>query len=81
VYRGKWHSNDVAIKVMSCSHVELPRVLKEAEIMIGLEHENIVRALHCLVVDKQPAVLQSSGAYVIKRWGGVWLSWFLVLRF
>jgi hypothetical protein len=59
VYRGKWHNNDVAIKVMTCSHVELPRVLKEAEIMIGLEHDNIVRALHCLVVDKQP-VMESS---------------------
>ncbi|WIA08244.1 hypothetical protein OEZ85_007689 [Tetradesmus obliquus] len=55
VYRGKWHSNDVAVKVMSTSPAELPRVLKEAEIMIGLQHDNIVRALHCMVVDKQAA--------------------------
>ncbi|WIA28307.1 hypothetical protein OEZ86_010858 [Tetradesmus obliquus] len=60
VYRGKWHSNDVAIKIMSTSPAELPRVLKEAEIMIGLQHDNIVRALHCMVVDKQ-AALHGSG--------------------
>jgi hypothetical protein len=71
VYRGKWHNSDVAIKVMSCSQAELPRVLKEAEIMIGLEHDNIVRALHCLVVDKQIAV-QSSGAYADPKVRCVW---------
>jgi hypothetical protein len=57
---------------MTCSQAELPRVLKEAEIMIGLEHDNIVRALHCMVVDKQPAAtaMQSSAVSADRKVGG-----------
>lgn len=54
VFKGKWCGMDVAIKVMSCSQGELERVLREAEIMLGLEHPNIVRALYCSVVEPQP---------------------------
>uniref|UniRef100_A0A383VPR0 Protein kinase domain-containing protein n=1 Tax=Tetradesmus obliquus TaxID=3088 RepID=A0A383VPR0_TETOB len=75
VYRGKWHSNDVAIKVMSTSPAELPRVLKEAEIMIGLEHDNIVRALHCMVVDKQAALHGSGMPTAAECKGSVSDSW------
>eukprot|EP00775_Hariotina_reticulata_P006955 gene6955-7171_t len=31
VYRGRWHSSDVAIKIMSCTPDELSKVLREAE--------------------------------------------------
>jgi hypothetical protein len=34
VRRGRWHSSDVAIKIMSCTRAELARVLREAEVMM-----------------------------------------------
>jgi hypothetical protein len=39
--------------------------------MIGLEHENIVRALHCMVVDKQPThtAMQSSAVSADRKVG------------
>eukprot|EP00879_Flechtneria_rotunda_P006938 GHRR01007285.1.p1 GENE.GHRR01007285.1~~GHRR01007285.1.p1 ORF type:complete len:862 (+),score=270.91 GHRR01007285.1:709-3294(+) len=50
VYSGRWHGSDVAVKVMSCRPSELVKVLQEAEIMMSLDHRNIVRALNCSVV-------------------------------
>lgn len=47
--RGHWHSSDVAIKIMSCTRAELPKVLREAEVMMQLNHPNIVRAFHASV--------------------------------
>jgi hypothetical protein len=34
VCRGRWHSSDFAIKIMSCTRAELARVLREAEVMM-----------------------------------------------
>lgn len=48
-FRGRWHSSDVAIKIMSCTADELPKMLKEAEVMMQLNHPNIVRAFHASV--------------------------------
>lgn len=39
----------MAIKIMSCTPDELPKVLKEAEVMMQLDHPNIVRAFHASV--------------------------------
>jgi serine/threonine protein kinase len=41
VYKGRWHGRDVAIKVVHCSPDELPRVLREAEIMLQVDHPNV----------------------------------------
>lgn len=50
VYRGRWHSSDVAIKIIVVrTPEELPKVLKEAEVMLQLDHPNIVRAFHASV--------------------------------
>uniref|UniRef100_A0A383VBX5 Protein kinase domain-containing protein n=1 Tax=Tetradesmus obliquus TaxID=3088 RepID=A0A383VBX5_TETOB len=49
VYRGRWHGTDVAVKIISCTPDELPKVLKEAEVMMQLHHPNIVRAYQCSV--------------------------------
>jgi serine/threonine protein kinase len=50
VYRGRWHSTDVAIKIINVrSPDELPKVLREAEVMMQLSHHNIVRAFHVSV--------------------------------
>lgn len=49
VYRGRWHGTDVAVKIISCTADELPKVLKEAEVMMQLNHPNIVRAFQCSV--------------------------------
>ncbi|WIA33471.1 hypothetical protein OEZ86_006600 [Tetradesmus obliquus] len=49
VYRGCWHGTDVAVKIISCTPDELPKVLKEAEVMMQLHHPNIVRAYQCSV--------------------------------
>eukprot|EP00878_Enallax_costatus_P011784 GHUV01012300.1.p1 GENE.GHUV01012300.1~~GHUV01012300.1.p1 ORF type:complete len:615 (+),score=126.07 GHUV01012300.1:446-2290(+) len=50
VYRARWHSTEVAVKVMTCSPAELPKVLREAELMMSMQHDNIVRALNCSVL-------------------------------
>ncbi|KAF6251427.1 kinase-like domain-containing protein [Scenedesmus sp. NREL 46B-D3] len=49
VYKGRWHSSDVAVKIMSCTRADLAKVLKEAEVMMQLNHHNIVRAFHASV--------------------------------
>jgi serine/threonine protein kinase len=41
VYKGRWLGRDVAIKVVHCSPDELPRVLREAEIMLQVDHPNV----------------------------------------
>jgi hypothetical protein len=42
LYRaGRWHGQDVAIKIILCLPEELPRVLQEAEIMLQLDHPNV----------------------------------------
>jgi hypothetical protein len=38
---GRWHGQDVAIKIIHCLPEELPRVLREAEIMLQLDHPNV----------------------------------------
>lgn len=54
VFKGRWHGMDVAVKIMdSCTAETLPRVLKEAEVMMGLEHHNIVKAFQCSVWSKK----------------------------
>lgn len=50
VYKGRWHSTDVAIKIVTVRNPdELPRVLHEAEVMMKLDHGNIVHAYHASV--------------------------------
>jgi hypothetical protein len=45
---------DVAVKILdACTAETLPRVLKEAEVMMGLEHQNIVKAFQCSVWSKK----------------------------
>jgi len=63
VYKGRWHSTDVAIKIISVrSPEELPRVLREAEVMLQLDHANIVRAFHASVWSPSEQVsLQTRG--------------------
>lgn len=54
VFKGRWHGMDVAVKVMDpCTPETLPRVLKEAEVMMGLKHQNIVTAYQCSVWSKR----------------------------
>lgn len=55
VFKGRFHGREVAIKVINCYPEELPRVLREAEIMLEADHPNVVRALSC-VVKHNPAV-------------------------
>lgn len=38
---GRWHGQDVATKIIHCLPEELPRVLREAEIMLQLDHPNV----------------------------------------
>eukprot|EP00775_Hariotina_reticulata_P005704 gene5704-5944_t len=60
VYKGRWHSIDVAVKIISCTPDELPKVLKEAEVMMQLHHPNVLRAYQCSVWNpaEQQRVLQ-----------------------
>lgn len=45
---------DVAVKIMDpCTPSTLPRVLKEAEVMMNLTHPNIVQAYQCSVWSKK----------------------------
>jgi hypothetical protein len=44
VCRGRWHSSDVAIKIMSCTRAELARVLREAEVMMQV---HVITSLLC----------------------------------
>jgi hypothetical protein len=47
VYKGRWHSSDVAVKIITVrTPEELPKVLHEAEVMMQLDHPNVVRAFH-----------------------------------
>lgn len=41
VYHGRWHGREVAVKVIHCLPEELQRVLREAEIMLQLDHPNV----------------------------------------
>lgn len=41
VFQGRWHGKDVAIKIIHCQPEQLPRVLREAEIMLQLDHPNV----------------------------------------
>lgn len=60
VYKGRWHSSDVAIKIINVrTPEELPKVLREAEVMMVLDHPNIVRAFHASVWN--PAEQVSTG--------------------
>jgi hypothetical protein len=50
VFKGRWHSSDVAIKIITVrTPEELPKVLREAEVMMKLDHTNVVRAFHASV--------------------------------
>jgi serine/threonine protein kinase len=50
VFKGRWHSSDVAIKIITVrTPEELPKVLREAEVMMQLDHTNVVRAFHASV--------------------------------
>lgn len=63
VFKGRWHGRDVAIKIIHCLPSELERVLREAEIMLHLDHPNCVRALNCIVHRKpQPNGAAMGGA-------------------
>ena len=45
MYKGRWHSTDVAIKIVAVRNPdELPKVMHEAEVMMTLDHTNIVHA-------------------------------------
>jgi serine/threonine protein kinase len=41
VFQGRWHGKGVAIKIIHCQPEQLPRVLREAEIMLQLDHPNV----------------------------------------
>eukprot|EP00775_Hariotina_reticulata_P008299 gene8299-8484_t len=58
VYKGRWQGSDVAIKVIHCLPQEVNHVLREAEILMGVQHEHIVRCFKCCVVqsDRQGAL-------------------------
>jgi hypothetical protein len=50
VAQGRWQGGDVAIKVIHCLPQEVNRVLREAEILMGVQHDHIVRCFKCCVV-------------------------------
>eukprot|EP00775_Hariotina_reticulata_P005331 gene5331-5567_t len=49
VYKGRWHSKDVAVKVINCQPRDLDVVLREADVMMKLQHEYVVKCLSCQV--------------------------------
>jgi hypothetical protein len=54
VFKGRWHGMDVAVKIIDpCNPDTLPRVLKEAEVMMTLDHRNVVKAYQCSVWSKK----------------------------
>jgi hypothetical protein len=72
VFKGRWHGMDVAVKILdSCTAETLPKVLKEAEVMMGLEHENIVKAFQCSVWSKKQQ------EEMMKVQGGINQCWLL----
>ena len=48
VYKGRWRGRDVAVKVIRHSSKTADVVLNEVNLMLSLEHPNIVRALHVI---------------------------------
>ena len=47
-------ARDVAVKIIDpCNPDTLPRVLKEAEVMMTLDHRNVVKAYQCSVWSKK----------------------------
>lgn len=69
VFKGRYHGQAVAVKVLTCLLSELPRVLREAEIAMQLDHPNLVRALRCLVQHSPHAAGSSSIATSSSRAG------------
>ena len=48
VYKGRWRSKDVAVKVIQHSSKTVDLVLNEVNLMLSFNHPNIVRALHVI---------------------------------
>lgn len=79
VYKGRWHSSDVAIKIITVrTPEELPKMLREAEVMMKLDHTNVVRAFHASVwnpteqvrIARVLALLDNGiGRRIRARWG------------
>jgi serine/threonine protein kinase len=61
VYAARWHGQDVAVKIIHCLPDELQRVLREAEIMLQLDHPN-VSLKHTLAELLMPAQQQQLAA-------------------
>ena len=68
VFKGRWHGMDVAVKIMDpCNPDTLPRVLKEAEVMMTLEHQNVVKAYQCSVWSKKQQEQMAKVRRVLQR--------------
>lgn len=66
MYKGRWHGSDVAIKIINVrTPEELPKVLREAEVMMALEHPNIVRAFHASVWNPAEQVRAAAQQHVV----------------
>lgn len=62
MYRAKWACLDVAVKVIQHSQETTALVRNEVELMMSLNHPNIVRAYHCITQRRKPGVAASRRA-------------------
>lgn len=74
VYRGIWRHQTVAVKVILHAKQNTERIRHEADLMMRLEHANVVRALHYEVLDaismlhgmSAPSLMPGSSALSLK---------------
>lgn len=66
VFRGRWNGIDVAVKVIEHTGASAAEVQQEMEILMSLQHPNIVRAYHCMAYIHREASANSeySGSMV-----------------
>lgn len=57
---------------MTCRPSELAKIMKEAEIMMSMQHVSIVRALNCTVVQRKTAQVNSLTG--VAGWHMAWLE-------
>jgi hypothetical protein len=59
--QGRWRTQDVAVKVIHCSPRDLDSVLREADVMMKLQHEFVVKCFSCHVKEHNPGRAAASG--------------------
>lgn len=60
VFRGSWRQQTVAVKIIMHAKQSIERIRQEVDLMLRLDHANVVRALHYEVLDTLSALPQGA---------------------